>query len=233
MSEAGTPITVAIIEDDPAIRHLLKSYLTGGGANYRLVEAESARAGLDMIAEKRPDLVLLDLGLPDGDGVHIITTVRQWSQIPIIVISGQGQEDQKIACLEQGADDYVTKPFSVGELLARIKVALRHAVRQDVEDPVFEAGDLKIDFSARRVHVRGEEVHLTPLEYKMLAMLVKHAGKVVTHRQLLAEVWGSEYSEEAQYLRVYMGYLRRKIEAEPNNPKMLLTEPRVGYRLVV
>ena len=233
MSDAGTPIMIAIIEDDPAIRHLLKSYLTGSDANYRLVEAESAKAGLDLIAEKRPDLVLLDLGLPDGDGVNIITTVRQWSQVPIIVISGQGQENQKIACLEEGADDYVTKPFSVGELLARIKVALRHAVRQDVVDPIFEAGDLKIDFSARRVHVRGVEIHLTPLEYKMLAMLVKHAGKVVTHRQLLAEVWGSEYSEEAQYLRVYMGYLRRKIEAEPNNPKMLLTEPRVGYRLVV
>jgi two-component system KDP operon response regulator KdpE len=231
MNEGGTPILVAVIEDDPAIRHLLKTYFEG--TSYRVVEAESAREGLALVAERRPDVILLDLGLPDGDGVHVITNVRQWSSVPIIVISGRGQEEQKIACLEAGADDYVTKPFGVGELMARVKVALRHAAKQGVDEPVFEAADLKMDFAARRVWVREEEVHLTPLEYKILSTLVQHAGKVVTHRQLLTEVWGAEYSEEAQYLRVYMGYLRKKLEASPDKPQLLLTEPRVGYRLCV
>ncbi len=225
--------TVVAIEDDPAILRLLA--VAFSGQPFRLVEAANAADGIEAVAKRKPDLVLLDLGLPDAAGLRVIEMIRGWSQVPIIIVSGSGDEDLKVEALEAGADDYVTKPFGVSELIARMKVALRHAVaaHSNTESSVFEGGDLKIDFAARKIWVRDEPIHLTPIEYKLLGTLVKHAGKVVTHRQLLAEVWGNEFSEEAQYLRVYMGYLRKKLEEVPENPRILLTEPRIGYRLVV
>jgi two-component system KDP operon response regulator KdpE len=224
---------VLAVEDDPAILRLLNVSLEG--SNFRLIEAMSASSGVEMAAKRRPDLILLDLNLPDAGGIKVIEVVREWSTVPIIVVSGEGDEDLKVKALEAGADDYITKPFGVSELLARMKVAMRHAIAANnpSESAIFESGDLKIDFASRIVMVRGEQVHLTPIEYKLLTTLIRHAGKVVTHRQLLAEVWGQEYTEESQYLRVYMGYLRRKLEANPDQPQLLLTEPRIGYRLVV
>lgn len=230
-NDFSVPVTVLAIEDDVAIRRLLKAAFEG--TEYKLIEAESASEGIDMAAKKRPDLILLDLGLPDVGGLHVIRTVRGWTSTPILIVSGEGGEEQKVEALEAGADDYVTKPFGVGELFARMKVALRHAQAAGgtSAEAIFEAGDVKIDRAAREVYARGERVRLTPIEFKILLTLAKHAGKVVTHRQLLSEVWGEEYTEEAQYLRVYMGYLRKKLEADPENPRLLLTEPRVGYRL--
>ncbi|MBS1714500.1 MAG: response regulator [Armatimonadetes bacterium] len=227
------PVTVLAIEDDLAIRRLLK--VSFENTEFRLLEAENAADGIDLIAKRRPDIVLLDIGLPDSDGMDVIKTVRSWSGVPILIVSGEGDEDRKVKALESGADDYVTKPFGVSELFARMKVALRHQMQAGnaVQEPVFASGDLTIDRAAREVTVRGERIHLTPIEFKLLLTLAKYAGKVVTHRQLLAEVWGEEYTEESQYLRVYMGYLRKKIEADPERPVLLLNEPRIGYRLVV
>lgn len=214
------------------MRRLLK--VSFEGTEYKLIEAESVAEGVNLVVKKRPDLILLDMNLPDGKGIDVVKTVRGWSTTPIIMVSGEGEEDLKVEALEAGADDYVTKPFGVSELLARIKVALRHAtVAGGASEPVFESGDIKIDRAAREVTVRGERVRLTPIEFKLLATLAKHSGKVVTHRQLLSEVWGEEYTEEAQYLRVYVGYLRKKIEEDPETPTLILSEPRVGYRLSV
>jgi two-component system KDP operon response regulator KdpE len=229
----GPKVTILAIEDDAAIRRLLKSALNPD--EYRLIEAETAQDGIDQITKRNPDLVLLDLGLPDRDGLSVVELVRGWSQVPIIVLSGQGQEEVKVLCLEAGADDYVTKPFGVSELLARIRVALRRTAMAPSagEDPVFEAAQIKLDRASRKVWVHGEEVHFTPIEYKLLCALVQYAGKVVTHRQLLTEVWGSEYSEDSQYLRVYVGYLRKKLEPREDSEKILINEPRVGYRLAV
>lgn len=231
--DSGLKVTVLAIEDDPAILRLLRAAFEN--TEFRLIEATTASEGIDAVTKKRPDLILLDMSLPDTNGLKVIEIVRGWSQLPIVIISGHGQEEVKVAALEAGADDYVTKPFGVSELVARMKVALRHAIAMAsaTSDPVFESGDLKLDRAAREVFVRGERVSLTPIEYKLLCALAKHAGKVVTHRQLLSEVWGEEYSEEAQYLRVYVGYLRKKIESEPDNPRLILSEPRVGYRLAV
>jgi two-component system KDP operon response regulator KdpE len=231
--DSTSPIPVLAIEDDIAIRRLLR--VAFESTPYTLIDAETAQEGVDIIVKRRPELILLDLALPDVDGLEVIKTVRGWSSTPIIVISGTGKEDQKVAALENGADDYVTKPFGVAELLARMGVALRHAAGTlgQAGDAIFDAGDLRIDRSAREVTIRGERVKLTPIEYKLLLALSKHAGKVVTHRQLLIEVWGPEYSEEGQYLRVYMGYLRKKLEIQPDKPSILLNEPRVGYRLAV
>lgn len=231
--DSTSPIPVLAIEDDIAIRRLLR--VAFESTPYTLIDAETAQEGVDIIVKRRPELILLDLALPDVDGLEVIKTVRGWSSTPIIVISGTGKEDQKVAALENGADDYVTKPFGVAELLARMGVALRHAAGTlgQAGDAMFDAGDLRIDRSAREVTIRGERVKLTPIEYKLLLALSKHAGKVVTHRQLLIEVWGPEYSEEGQYLRVYMGYLRKKLEIQPDKPSILLNEPRVGYRLAV
>lgn len=225
--------TALAIEDDTAILRLLEVAMSD--SPFKLLTARSAKDGIELAARRSPDILLLDLGLPDAGGLKVIETVRQWSRIPIIVVSGQGQESLKVQALEAGADDYVTKPFGVSELIARMKVALRHslALQSGSETSVFEAGALRVDFASRRVEVRGEQIHLTPIEYKLLGTLVKYAGKVVTHRQLLNEVWGPEYTEEAQYLRIYMGYLRKKLEEDPSRPTMLLTEPRVGYRLAV
>jgi two-component system, OmpR family, KDP operon response regulator KdpE len=195
-----------------------------------VIEAGTGAEGLRHTAAHQPDAVILDLGLPDMDGMEIIRQIREWSRLPIIVLSARGQENDKVAALDAGADDYLTKPFGVGELLARLRVGLRHAAPIP-DEPVFTAGNLRLDLASRRVHVNGAEVRLTPLEYRLLATLVRHAGKVVTHRQLLKEVWGPDCVQETAYLRVYMGHLRHKIEADPARPRLLLTEPGVGYRL--
>ncbi len=224
---------VLLIEDDRAIRSFLRTCLAS--SPYRLIEAECGSEGMEALTKRRPDLVLLDLGLPDMDGLDIVKTVRTWSSVPIIILSARGQEKLKVECLDVGADDYVTKPFGVDELLARMNAALRRAtlVADDRLDPVFETGSLRVDLSARQVFVGGKEVRLTPLEYRLLTVLIQHAGKVVTQRQLLTEVWGPEYADEAQYLRVYIGYLRRKLGSTSSDDSIILTEARVGYRLVV
>jgi two-component system KDP operon response regulator KdpE len=198
-----------------------------------MLEAATGQEGLALAASCRPDVVLLDLGLPDLEGLEVIRRLREWSSVPIIVLSARGRDADKIAGLDAGADDYLTKPFSVGELMARIRVALRHAAPagQSAEEPVFQTGQLRADFSKRQVWVRNAEVHLTPIEYSLLAVLVRHAGKVLTHRQLLKEVWGARSEQQSHYLRIYMHQLRRKLEKDPARPEYLLTEPGVGYRL--
>jgi two-component system, OmpR family, KDP operon response regulator KdpE len=222
---------VVLIEDAPEIRRFLRATLHAHG--YRLVEAETGGEGLQAAETRQPDLVILDLGLPDIDGLEIIGRLREWTAVPILVLSARGQEADKVAALDAGADDYVGKPFGVGELLARMRVLLRHAERtvREVEADAYAAGDLVVDFARRRVSVKGEDVHLTPIEYRLLTTLIKHAGKVLTHRQLLKEVWGRPYEDQPHYLHVYMAQLRRKIEADPARPRHLLTEPGVGYRL--
>ncbi len=226
---------ILVIEDEPAIRRFLRATLAQRG--YALREAGSGADGLAQAAEKPPDLVILDLGLPDLDGLDLIGRLRAWLPAPIIVLSARGQERDKVAALDLGADDYLTKPFGVEELAARIRVALRHAERLrrppgQADDPVFTIGDLRVDLARRQVSVGDTEVHLTPIEYRLLETLVRHAGKVLTHRQILREVWGPGYAEEAHYVRVYMGQLRHKIEADPARPRYLRTEAGVGYRLV-
>ena len=222
---------VLLIEDDREIRHWLRVVLEAEG--YRLFLAEAGQQGLTEAAARQPDLVLLDLGLPDLDGVNVIRRIREWSSVPILVISARGQEQDKVNALDAGADDYVSKPFGTGELLARMRVALRHAaaLRDGAEPAVYETGKLRVDLAARLVFVDGQEVHLTPNEYNLLAALVHHAGKVLTHRHLLREVWGPNFVEHTNYLRVHMSQLRRKIEAEPARPRYILTESGVGYRL--
>ena len=222
--------TVLVIEDEPQMRRFLKASLEAH--DYRLVEAVTAREGLAQAAGRNPDVILLDLGLPDLDGIELTRRLREWSRTPIIVISARGREQDKIAALDAGADDYLTKPFGIGELLARLRVALRHAAAPEGGgEPVFEVGDLKVDLAARLVFRRGAEVHLTPIEYKLLATLVRHAGKVLTHRQLLKEAWGPNAVEQTHYVRVYMTQLRHKLEDDPSRPRYLLTESGVGYRL--
>ena len=220
-----------LIEDEAPIRAFLRATLHGEG--YRLVEAESGELGLKRAAQQPPDLVLLDLGLPDMDGHEVLARLREWLTVPIIILSARDQEKQKVAALDAGADDYLTKPFSAGELLARIRALLRRASSGPggEETSVFLRGDLKVDLGSRRVVIRGQEVHLTPLEYKLLTTLVRHAGKVLTHRMLLKEVWGPHHTLETHYLRVFMANLRRKVEADPAQPRWLLTEQGVGYRL--
>jgi two-component system, OmpR family, KDP operon response regulator KdpE len=220
---------ILVIEDEAQMRRFLRASLTNAG--YHLLEAETAEQGLTQAAAQNPDLVLLDLGLPDLDGLVVTERLRQWAKVPIIVISARGQEPDKIKALDAGADDYLTKPFGVGELLARIRVALRHAARTDEGDSQFSLGELKVDLLRRQVLVRDVEVHLTPIEYRLLTTLIKHAGRVLTHRQLLREVWGPNASDQTQYLRVYMGQLRHKLEPDPSRPRYLVTEPGVGYRL--
>jgi two-component system, OmpR family, KDP operon response regulator KdpE len=227
----GTAPLVLLIEDEPQMRRFLRTAL--GANDYRLVEAATAKEGLAQAAARNPDVILLDLGLPDRDGLEVAKELRGWSATPIIVLSARGREQDKVAALDLGADDYLTKPFGVEELLARIRVALRHAAMPAgaAPEPIFDAGDLKVDLPARRVWRAGEEVHLTPTEYKLLAVMVRNAGKVLTHRQLLKEVWGINYVNQAHYVRVYLAQLRQKIEADPARPRLLLTEPGVGYRL--
>ena len=223
---------VLIIEDEPQMRRFLTATLQAHA--YRVVESSSAKEGLAQAAGRNPDLVLLDLGLPDADGLDVARTLRQRARTPIIVLSARGQEHDKVAALDLGADDYLTKPFGVPELLARIRVALRHtAVPSGASpEPFFEVDHLQVDLVRRRVLLEEREVHLTPTEYKLLAALVRNAGRVVTHRQLLHEVWGANYVSQTHYLRVYMAQLRHKLERDPARPRLITTEPGVGYRLL-
>jgi two-component system KDP operon response regulator KdpE len=223
--------TVLLIEDDPHIRRFLRASLVTQG--YELLEAETGKEGLALAASRVPDIVLLDLGLPDMEGLEVIQQLRAWSGVPIIVLSARGQERDKVANLDAGADDYLTKPFGIGELLARMRVARRKQAPAAEGKPegTYELGDIRVDFERRLVFRGHEEVHLTPIEYKLLSVLIKHRGKVVTHRQLLKEVWGPTYVEQNPYLRIFVLNLRRKLEADPARPQYLLTEPGVGYRL--
>jgi len=224
-------VTVLLIEDEAEIRRFLRTSLPAHG--YRLYEATTGSDGLAQAKARNPDIILLDLGLPDMDGTEVIRQVREWSAIPILVLSAREQEQAKVAALDLGADDYVTKPFGVNELLARMRTALRHIAGSlgETTEPVFTLGDLKVDLGRRQVFVSGKETHLTPIEYKLLTTLIRYAGKVMTHRQLLKEVWGPLRVEEGHYLRVYMRQLRNKLEKNPAHPRYLMTELGVGYRL--
>jgi two-component system KDP operon response regulator KdpE len=229
----GPEPVVIVVEDEPQIRRFIRATLTS--QHYRVHEATTGAEALVEAGTRQPDVIVVDLGLPDMDGLTLITRLREWSQVPIIVVSARGQEADKVAALDAGADDYLSKPFGTNELLARIRVALRHSARtaDDMATAVFRQGGLEVDLGRRRVTVDGKELHLTPIEYRLLTTLVKHAGKVLTHQQLLKEVWGKPYEAQAHYLHVYMGHLRRKIEARPAQPRYLLTEPGIGYRLAV
>jgi len=222
---------ILVIEDDSQIRRFLRVTLTSNG--YNLIEATAALEGTKQVGLHHPDLIILDLNLPDLDGLEVARQLREWTSVPIIVLSVRNQEKDKVAALDAGADDYLTKPFGTEELLARIRVALRHAIRelQGTDEPIFTVGDLHVDLAHRQVMVGDQEVHLTPIEYKLLLILIQHAGKVITRRQLLHDVWGPTYTDESHYLRVYMGQLRHKLEADPTRPRYLITEPGVGYRL--
>ena len=230
MTEEEPGPLVLVIEDEPQIRRFLRASLPAHG--YRLIEAATGSEGLAAAATERPDLVLLDLGLPDTDGLDVISHLREWTEIPILVLTARGRERDKIAVLDAGADDYITKPFGVGELMARMRVALRRSSRAaEASRPVLAAGLLTVDLAGHRVWLEDKEVKLSVIEFKLLAELARHAGKVLTHRHLLTNVWGPEYLDQTHYLRVYMGHLRHKLEVEPARPRFLLTEPGVGYRL--
>src|SRR5512134_878523 len=220
-----------VVEDDPQIRRFLRTVLPGEG--FEVFEAETGERGLVEAATRKPDVLILDLGLPHLDGAELIRRLSEWSQVPILVLSARTREQDKIAALDAGADDYLVKPFGVGELMARLRVALRHGAARagGAAEPTLAVGELVVDVAARRVSMGGSEVKLTPIEWRLLAVLVKHAGMVVTHRQLLRDVWGPAYVEQSHTLRVHMASLRRKLEASPAQPRYLLTEIGVGYRL--
>lgn len=225
-----TEPVIVLVEDDPETRRLLRANLLKQG--YRLFEAATGADVLVEAARRRPDVVVLDLDLPDMDGIEVIRRLREWTSVPVIVLAARDRDSDKVAALDAGADDYVTRPFGIGEFLARIRVALRHASGAGrSEEAVFTLGDLRVDLARRRVFLTDKDVRLTPIEYRLLAMLVRHPGFVLTHRQILTEVWGPAYAEEVHYLRVYMAQLRRKIETDPATPRYLLTESGVGYRL--
>lgn len=231
MSDASAKLpTILVIDDEVQMRRLLRLCLEMGG--YKVAEAASGRAGIEEAVRCQPDLVLLDLGLPDMDGQDVLKRLREWSQAPILVLSVRHGEDDKIIALDNGANDYVTKPFSTGELLARLRVLLRSAQPQ-AKVEVFHSGPLSVDLTTRTVKVKGKPVRLTATEYSLLLMFVQHAGKVLTHSQILKEIWGVNAAENTGPLRVYMGYLRDKVEANPGQPELLITEPGVGYRLVI
>ena len=229
----SNPVAV-VIEDEPQIRRFVRAALEAEG--WQVFEADTARRGLSEAGTRKPDLLVLDLGLPDADGLQVIRDVRSWSAVPIVVLSARAHEADKIAALDAGADDYLTKPFGVGELLARVRANLRRprAAHPDgnAEDPLFSFGDVVVDRQARLVRRNGLEVHLTPIEYRLLTVLMTHVGRVLTHRQLLREVWGPSHAGQSHYLRIYMGHLRQKLERDPAQPQHLLTETAVGYRLV-
>jgi two-component system, OmpR family, KDP operon response regulator KdpE len=226
---SGEPL-VLVIDDEIQIRRFLRVSLEANG--YRIHEAATGQEGLAQTALLRPDVIFLDLGLPDMDGLEVLRRLREWSHTPVIVLSVRDDDQDKIALLDAGADDYLTKPFSMGELLARLRTAQRH-IQPAADSPIFSTGNLAVDLATRNVTLNGEPVKLSVTEYALLRLFVQHAGKVLTHRQLLREVWGPAYETEIQYLRVYMTMLRRKIEADPANPRLLVTEPGVGYRLNV
>jgi two-component system, OmpR family, KDP operon response regulator KdpE len=221
---------VLVIDDELAIRRLLAAGLSA--ERFAIVECATAQEGLHSIAVDAPDVILLDLGLPDKDGVEVVKEIRSFSRIPIIILSARDQDASKIEALDAGADDYLTKPFSVPELEARMRVALRR-INKTEEHPLFKVGSLTVDF-AKRIVLRGdEEIHLTPIEFKLLSLLVRYQGRVLTHKQILTEIWGSAYARQTQYLRVFMGALRKKLELDPAQPEFLTTEPGIGYRLKV
>jgi two-component system, OmpR family, KDP operon response regulator KdpE len=222
--------TVLVIDDELQIRRLLRACLDANG--YRVLEAASGQEGISEVAQHRPDIVVLDWGLPDMDGVAVLKRLREWSQVPVVMLSVRDREDDKIGALDNGADDYVTKPFATGELLARLRVAMRRN-RFLPDSALFRSGRLEADLTTRVVKVDGREAKLTATEYALLRLFVRHAGKVLTHQQILREVWGPNFTDQTQYLRVYVGHLREKLEAEPSDPSLLLTEPGVGYRLAV
>lgn len=228
--EQNNGARILVIDDEPQIRRLLRVALTAYG--YEVKEVICGQDGLREVAVYRPDLIILDLGLPDIDGLKLLRQLREWSEIPVIILSVKEHEQDKITALDIGADDYVSKPFSMGELLARIRTALRHSRHDDGENSILSFNDLEIDIAQRRVKVSGKEVKLTPTEYELLKTLAIHSGKCLTHRQLLTTVWGKAYENDTHYLRVYTGQLRRKIESDPSMPKHLITESGVGYRLL-
>jgi two-component system KDP operon response regulator KdpE len=221
--------TALVIDDELQMRRLLRVCLEANG--YRVLEAATGMEGIAEAAQHPPDVVIIDLGLPDMEGVAVLKRLREWSRVPVVVLSVRDREEDKIAALDNGADDYVTKPFSSGELLARLRVAQRHAAPSS-ETTVFRSGQLEVDLAARVVKLKNKEVKLTATEYSLLRLFVQHAGKVLTHRQILRDVWGPNYVEQTHYLRVYLAHLREKLEANPAQPELLITEPGVGYRLV-
>lgn len=223
------PVAI-VVEDEPQIRRFVRTALES--ESWRVIEAGTLKDGLSEAATRRPDLVVLDLALPDGDGIELVRSMRAWSNTPILVLSARGEEKDKIQALDAGADDYLTKPFGIGELLARVRALARRRGRADAAEPIFRAGDIEVDFANRRVKRAGQPVRLTPIEYRLLTLLATNAGRVLTHRQILREVWGPSYVEHEHYTRIYMGHLRRKLEADPTQPRYLLTETAVGYRLV-
>jgi len=231
MAHTGTVIVV--IEDDPAIRLFLRTGL--GAHGFKVFEADRGRQGIVEAGVRKPDLIILDMGLPDMDGINVIKTIREWSAVPIIILSARSTEQHKIDALDAGADDYLTKPFGLGELLARIRVAMRHSVSSPAQDKtgVFTTGALKVDLLKRQIFVDDREVHLTPIQYRLLSVMIKNAGKVLTHQYLLKEVWGPSYRDNSHYLRIYMSQLRQKLETDPAQPQYLLTESGIGYRLKV
>jgi two-component system, OmpR family, KDP operon response regulator KdpE len=222
-------VRLLVIEDDPQVRRFLRTALSAAG--YDVFEAETGRRGLAEAAARRADAILLDLGLPDMDGNAVLDALRRWSTVPVIVVSARGQESAKIRALDEGADDFVVKPFSTGELLARLRVALRRWSREGRTEEIYAGHDVRIDLGARTIDARGEAVRLTPTEFKLLAELVRHAGQVVTQRQLLRAVWGPGHVADTHYLRLYMAQLRKKLEKDPTDPQLLLTEQGIGYRL--
>jgi len=224
-------INVLIVEDEQAIRRFLRSALEADGL--RVHEAETLQRGLLEAATRKPDLVILDLGLPDGDGIDFIRDFRQWSQVPVIVLSARAEETDKITALDAGADDYLSKPFGIGELQARLRVALRRHGNAEQNQPVFNFADIQVDIASHRIQRGGEEIHLTPIEFRLLAVLLNNHGKVLTQRQLLSQVWGPNAVEHSHYLRIYMGHLRQKLEMDPARPQHLLTETGIGYRFML
>ena len=222
--------SVLIVDDEPQIRRLLRVCLERSG--YNVIEAATGEEGISQAVEHQPNLILLDLGLPDLDGVAVLKRIREWSEVPILVVSVRNREDEKIRALDSGANDYITKPFSTGELLARLRVVRRYMQRPSNQTS-FNSGDLEVDLAARIVKVRRQIVRLTATEYSLLHLFIQHAGKVLTHRQLLCEIWGSQEEHKTGPLRVYVGYLREKLELDPAKPKLLLTEPGIGYRLAL
>ncbi len=225
----NTVTKVLVIEDDADIRGLIIKVIKG--MDLIALEAQTINDGTQIAAKEKPDLIILDLGLPDGDGIAFINNYRSWSTNPVLVLSARVQEHEKVKALDAGAEDYLTKPFGTAELMARMRVLLRRLSQSDTNTPTFSFGDVKIDLSLRKVTKVDEEIHLSPIEYQLLNILLTNSGKVVTHRQLLKEVWGGQHTEDNHYLRIYMGHLRQKLEDDPTQPKFLLTETGVGYRL--